>query len=167
MSSMLFFSCLQLFFFKLDFPDNMDASTNYLAKAGLLAGGLLLWQFRVGQKKKLNQSTKHKTAKQITHWLVSHIPLRLLIRLYPWLSACWSTDGRTGCWNTSLAHSSAGKGIPSTVGEYFLGNLSSTYQSLSTAEAVFLFLKQDLKEIISDFQYFFQISYSLQNTEQS
>lgn len=33
--------------FELDFPDNLDASTNYLAKAGLLAGGLLPWQFRV------------------------------------------------------------------------------------------------------------------------
>lgn len=123
--------------------------------------------FKLDKKKKLNQSTKHKTAKQITHWLVSHIPLRLLIRLYPWLPACWSTDGRTGCRNTSLAHSSAGEGIPSAVGEYFLGNLSSTYQCLSTAEEVFLFLKQDLKEIICDFQYFFQISYSSQNTEQS
>lgn len=39
------------FFSELDFPDNLDASTNYLAKAGLLAGGLLLWQFRTGQKK--------------------------------------------------------------------------------------------------------------------
>lgn len=106
-------------------------------------------------------------AKQITHWLVSHIPLRLLIRLYAWLPACWSTDGRTGCGNTSVAHSSAGEGIPSAAGEYFLGNLSSTYQCLSTAEAVFLFLKRDLKEIISNFQYFYQISYSLQNAEQS
>lgn len=56
---MLFFSCLQLFFFfELDFPDNMDASTNYLAKAGLLAGGLLLWQFQVGQKKKIKSIYK-------------------------------------------------------------------------------------------------------------
>lgn len=47
-----------LFFFELDFPDNMDASTNYLAKAGLLAGGLLLWQFQVGQKKKIKSIYK-------------------------------------------------------------------------------------------------------------
>lgn len=46
---------------------------------------------------KSNQSTKHKTAKQITDWLVSRIPLRLLIKLCPWLPVCCSTDGGTGC----------------------------------------------------------------------
>lgn len=31
--------------FESDLPDNLDSSTNCLAKPGLLAGGLLLWQF--------------------------------------------------------------------------------------------------------------------------
>lgn len=65
MSSMLLSLLPAALLFELDFPDNLDASTNYLAKTGLLAGGLLLWQFLV--KKKSLQNPK-RANRLLTGW---------------------------------------------------------------------------------------------------
>ena len=99
MSSMFLSSCLQLCFLNWTFQIIWMPAQIIWHGLGCWQVGCYFGNFQWGKKKKKkkNQSTKHKTAKQITHWLVSHMPLRLLIKLYPWLSACCSTDGRTGC----------------------------------------------------------------------
>jgi len=63
--------------FELDFPDNLDASTNYLARAGLLAGGLLLWQFPVGKKKKKEKKSIYKTQNSQTDYSLAGKPYAL------------------------------------------------------------------------------------------